>query len=243
MKVNNLVIDWTECIWQAELPSNAKLLACYLRKFMNSDRDFCWPGQKRIARETGLTKPTVIKYTKVLQDSGFLSVQGSTNGIDTNVYHITLPTDIEIEGVKEFNRSVKDVNQGSKGALPGGVKELNPNKQLNKQPNKQNNIYKKISLDSLPVEISVDTAKEYIDHRNNLKKPLTQNAFARNMNQAVTWQFELSTTAELIITEVIDAGWQWAKLEWLKKRLGDNKPGTFERLSDSSWTAGLEILN
>ena len=98
-------------------------------------------------------------------------------------------------------------------------------------------------MDSLPVEISVDTAKEYIDHRNNLKKPLTQNAFARNMNQAVTWQFELSTTAELIITEVIDAGWQWAKLEWLKKRLGDNKPGTFERLSDSSWTAGLEILN
>ena len=110
MKVNNLVIDWTECIWQADLPSNAKLLACYLRKFMNSDRDFCWPGQKRIARETGLTKPTVIKYTKVLQDSGFLSVQGSTNGIDTNVYYITIPTNLQIEGVKDVYPVVKEFN-------------------------------------------------------------------------------------------------------------------------------------
>ena len=103
---------------------------------------------------------------------------------------------------------------------------------------KESNKYKKISLKDLSVDVSSGAAKEFIDHRVNIKKPLTQNSFDRTMASVVTWQTDLNITSDQIITEIIDAGWQSARLDWLKKRLAIGLPDTpdaFDRLSNTDW--------
>jgi uncharacterized protein YdaU (DUF1376 family) len=134
-----------------------------------------------------------------------------------------------------------DVNKanGSKGGRPKGSKGKknqankpkktqsvisgNPNKTLTKNhkplTNNKNNTYKKIQIpDGLE---NIDTeVREFIDHRANLKKPLTQNAFERFLATV----FDISAQTEIpvnkIISETIDAGWQSCKLEWIQNRIG-----------------------
>lgn len=78
--------------------------------------------------------------------------------------------------------------------------------------------YKKIELD-LPDSL-LPAAQEFIDHRANLKKPLTQNAFDRFMATVFVCSEELGLTPDKIVAEVIDAGWQSVKPDWLINRLG-----------------------
>jgi len=90
-----------------------------------------------------------------------------------------------------------------------------------------------ISFEFLPEEISEEAASEFVEHRKNLKKKLTQNSFDRAMKIVMDASRELGFSADEIIHEVIDAGWQGVKVEWLRKRMGSVKP------QQKSYGAGL----
>jgi DNA-binding transcriptional ArsR family regulator len=66
------VISWLDCIWKTELPSASKLVAAYLRSYMNSKHDMAWPSLSRIVKETGLGQSTVCKHLEVLESSGWI---------------------------------------------------------------------------------------------------------------------------------------------------------------------------
>lgn len=84
-------------------------------------------------------------------------------------------------------------------------------------------IYKKISLEKLPEEISPELAGEFIELRERLKKPLTQGAFDRAMREALRGvHFGLS--ANEVIRECVDAGWQGIKLQWVLNRRAASAP-------------------
>lgn len=136
------VINWLNCIWSTNLPSNSKYLACYLRKFMNSNSDIAYPSYSRIIAETGLARSTVAKYLKILEDEGWIQRDSGSKGINT-VYIASLPKDIG-QTVKEFDDKIQEQLKGSTrdelGSTshePEVVRETNTNKQCNKQLNKQ----------------------------------------------------------------------------------------------------------
>jgi len=132
------VIDWLNCIWKTDLPSNAKYVACYLRKFMNSNQDMAWPSYARMVDETNLSKGCIAKYLGVLQESGWL-LRISGNGYNTT-YIAKLPKIIE-DKVKEIdiklNEGVHLLNRGCSSGEQVGVHLVNTNKQVNKPVSKQ----------------------------------------------------------------------------------------------------------
>lgn len=145
------IINWMNCIWLADLPPNAKYLACYLRKFMNDYHDMAWPSYSRIIYETGLARSSVAKYLSVLECSGWIK-RDKTIGKSTT-YLAVLPKNIEMELeslsntaselVRHANQSGADTSTprelGSTSRELVLVRHANTNKQLNKQSINNNN--------------------------------------------------------------------------------------------------------
>ena len=137
-KATTGIINWMNCIWLTDLPSNSKYLACYLRKFMNDNQDMAWPSYARMIEETGLSRATVAKYLKLLEEEGWIQRERE-NGENTT-YIAKLPRALE-QGVRNLDSSLTElVQQANYTSLTGElplVQELNTNKQCNKQENKQ----------------------------------------------------------------------------------------------------------
>jgi len=78
-------------------------------------------------------------------------------------------------------------------------------------------IYKNIDLHaSIFCGVSEDMAKEYIDYRIKKKKPLTQGAFNRAVNQAA----KCSCTPDEALELTIDKGWDGVTPEYIHAELG-----------------------
>lgn len=78
-------------------------------------------------------------------------------------------------------------------------------------------IYKNIDLHaSVFCNVSEDMAKEYIDYRIGKKKPLTQGAFNRAVNQAT----KCVCSPDEAIQLTIDKGWDGVTPEYIAAELG-----------------------
>lgn len=86
----NIVIDWLNTVWSTDLPSNAKLVACNLRRYMNSQNDMAWPSVARIAGECGLSDRTVQTMLKLLSSEGWIIHNGTSN-LQTRIYQASTP--------------------------------------------------------------------------------------------------------------------------------------------------------
>ena len=129
----NKLIDWLEAIWIAELPSNSKYVASYLRTYMNAKRDLCWPSIGRISKETGLSEQTVRKHLKSLEDAGWLAIERTEGGHSgtTNRYQAVIPeTPAAVAPLQSLDPTPATVR-------PLPLQHLEGNKQLNKQVNNQ----------------------------------------------------------------------------------------------------------
>jgi DNA-binding GntR family transcriptional regulator len=91
---------------------------------MNSEHDMAWPSLRKIEGETGLSRPTVVKYLKILEAEGWLAIKRGDME-SSSIYYACFP-----EGV------VKELNQGGKTESNRVVKELYRNKQV--EVNKRN---------------------------------------------------------------------------------------------------------
>lgn len=89
----NLVIDWINTIWETDMPSSAKLVACCLRRYMNSQNDMAWPSVARIAGECGLSERCVQGYLKLLCTEGWIVNVGNSN-LRTVKYQARTPAKI-----------------------------------------------------------------------------------------------------------------------------------------------------
>lgn len=202
--------------WEVDVPSvhHRAVLLC-LADCHNSDTNQCNPSVKFISEKTKCDRKTVMKVVAELVDFGLVFVTkklgaGNQYALQTSTADGTSTA----EGTSTTSGTPTSTADGTPPVPPAGHE---PKKNL-----KGNlKIYRKISLTNLPECVSQETAREFIDHRINLKKPPTQNAFDRAMSQAEKWQMELGLSANQIIEHVIDAGWQWPQLEWLRKRLGE----------------------
>ena len=130
MKAN--CFKWEEIILESDLPAYAKYLGLYLRTFMNNKQDVAWPSLSRISQDTGLSKPTVIKYLDVLEDGQFLiktqSVSSSMGGDQLhNNYIAHLPEKVVKEIYYPTQKGSKADEQRGLISEAKVVNELYPN--------------------------------------------------------------------------------------------------------------------
>jgi hypothetical protein len=113
--------------------ANEKLVYLTLCRFGNLGRE-AFPSLNKLVAKCELSKPTIIKAIKGLIEKGALikrSVKNDKGSYDRNIYNV----------IYEFPVAevVKEVYGGSKGALPGVVKEVYPinNDLINKKDLKE----------------------------------------------------------------------------------------------------------
>jgi DNA-binding transcriptional ArsR family regulator len=66
------LFEWRRQVLASELGSSARLVALVLSTHMNGDGASCWPGQRRLARETALARSTVRAALDELERAGFI---------------------------------------------------------------------------------------------------------------------------------------------------------------------------
>lgn len=79
-----------ESIYQEELPARAKLVYMYLKDRANREGR-CWPAIQTIGRDLGLSRSTVKRAIRELEQSGLLTRQGrkrENHGDTSNLYQI-----------------------------------------------------------------------------------------------------------------------------------------------------------
>jgi DNA-binding MarR family transcriptional regulator len=138
------MINWMNCIWSTDLPSQSKLIAAYLRSHMNDHHDIAWPSLSTIQGKTNLSRSTVVKYIDILCEREWLTRDKQTRTSTT--YIASFPKSVE-NGLKVISNSTPDElaklatstcdELGSTCDELALVRETNSNKQSNKQDNKQ----------------------------------------------------------------------------------------------------------
>lgn len=145
-KIKSSWLNWRSIIIDdKDLSFGSKALGLYLNTFMNDSHDMAFPSLRRIECDMNLTKKTVIKYLAGLTSAGYLR-KGKILSPSTAQYHNTYTAlipeknNIVTGGVPPTplkQKVVYSVHQG--GVFQGTevVYDVHPNKQGNKQRNKQ----------------------------------------------------------------------------------------------------------
>ena len=83
-------MSYFQTIYQSDLGHRARAVYMYLKD--HADREGkCWPGIKTIAAELGLSRSTVKRALKELEQAAFLTKQGrkrENEGDTSNLYQI-----------------------------------------------------------------------------------------------------------------------------------------------------------
>lgn len=188
-----------------------------------------YPKIKTIAEHTGVSSRSVTSALRVLVEHGLLDATRRQRGY---LYEIT---DLTRQANSAGQNSRQANSAGQIGKICGSLPTRRKLKEEDAQPplpledqrtkgdtedEKQPEKYRGVVL-NLPRHVSADTAREFIDHRVKLKKPLTQGAFERAMKTAasVTSSTLLTGrgyTADKVIQKTIDFGWQGVNIEWIE---------------------------
>lgn len=116
------------------------------------DSQKVFPSQNRIAKKLNITKPTLIKYNKLLVAYKLIKISKKTGKVNT----ITL--------LKVRALPVNVVNTGGKGGLLVGVKEVYPNNKHIKKNNKKRTVADK-SDDGMRTSLPLEDIKKSFEYK------------------------------------------------------------------------------
>lgn len=110
-----------------------------LLKDRQGENGHSWPSLGTICKDCGLTRPSVVRGIKELQDNGLLAVKKPKNPSigHTNLYTTTSK---ESKPVKELNQ-LRSLTETGKESKPELVKDLNPNNKGTTKGTTQKNKY------------------------------------------------------------------------------------------------------
>lgn len=113
------------------LNHNAGWLYVVIVAHVNGKTGVAFPGLARLAKLTGMSKPTVVKYMKVLESKGLIEVNREkiegTNEHDVNHYRVLPVRGCKTDLPPNKDEVVKPVDNGSQTALPQVVKPVDNN--------------------------------------------------------------------------------------------------------------------
>jgi DNA-binding MarR family transcriptional regulator len=115
-------------VFESDLSNNAILVRLYLARCANGERQ-AWPSLNTIGKHCKLSKPTVIKALKELEEKGWLTKtirQRPNQEHETTVYSLTDPpaeaaSDLREGGGKAILREAAGKAHSFKGGMKGGL--------------------------------------------------------------------------------------------------------------------------
>lgn len=136
-----------------------------IASFAGCDRS-SFPSYITIAKRAKVSKPTVSKSLKKLEEYGYIQVIRKTNkrGEKENNCYIINDLNNPVGSKGALPGVVKQVNQGSKGALLGVVKQVNYKNTNNKNTNKE--YIDNVELDSTSIPRNQNEIEEVINYLN-----------------------------------------------------------------------------
>lgn len=161
----------------------------------------------------GMTEKQYRVAKKNLEKFGLASFKGASQGtvgtiLNTEVYDINASEQGE-------QRADEGRSRGDQGA--SNKKDKNVKKEKNTTGGSA------LDLSKLPDGVSEELARDFIEHRKQIKKPLTQRALDLCLGEAAKAP-DHGLTPEEVINETIVAGWMKPNPEWVVKRLGNQAP-------------------
>lgn len=174
-----------------KLSGNELLVFALIYGFsQDGESEFCG-SRTYVANTFNISKPTVDKAIKSLIEKGLVIKNAtSINDVQINRYKVSL------QGVKKLYGGSKESLPPSKEILQGGSKE-----------SLHNNNNNKINIKYYSDNKELDTAiKDFIDHRKNMRKPMTDRAidlFIKKLNGLSTSE----SKQILMINTAIERGW------------------------------------
>ena len=114
----NNATSWNLLVWESDIGAHAKLIACYLRTYMNDYQEIAFPSVAKMAGYCAVSENTVRKALKELCSTGHLIPCGVNLKYGTNQYQIGTPSGAE---------PLQEVNSTPSGAEPYLTKELTNN--------------------------------------------------------------------------------------------------------------------
>jgi len=195
------IFNWRILIFKADINYHAKYIACYLSTYMNEHGDNCFPSIDRIAHESGVSRPTVIKYIQELKEKGWL--ESKKKGFDGqawahNQYFPNIPKNV----VKEINHLMEggqSHNERQSTSQQKAVKEVNSSSTDNSIVNSTERKY--------PKELNISAWNEYIEYRKESKiRKLTVKGEEKQIEKIIGFgDYEIQ---QQCINETIANGWQ-----------------------------------
>lgn len=226
--------------WNQDVkPASAKLVLLCLANCHNSKSGRCYPSTGHISSETGLDKKTVPGAINKLSDAGFVSVEKRCGTSRSYTLNLTQKRG-RLEAPKTTKNKAKNLTQ-KRGYPKTGVPQNRGNPKTDQtlpktgeggypktgtKPiiNHKNHLkHKGLTLKKIPENLH-DSFKEFIDHRVNMKKPLTQAALDRAFMAVGRASIDLDWDPRIVLQKTIDAGWQGVNSDWLRNRYSKNQP-------------------
>lgn len=187
-----------------------------------NDHGECWPSYNHIADQCEISRSSAMRHVKALIEMGLVSVRHRKGelGNSSNIFTLDLSNPPSGKMTPPSSTSETNLVAPVQPPLVAPVQPRTSQLEPVNEPKKINKKVSGISLDELPEGITKQTAKDFIDHRKVLKKPLTQKAFELAMNSAINC---VGVTPAQAIDICIERGWQTPRPEWIANHLNSSR--------------------
>ena len=189
--------------------STKKLILLKLADNAN-DEGICWPSYQHIADQCELSKRTVMRHIKGLEEMGVLSVnkrRQSSNQNHSNLYKLNL---FDSDNISP--RGSDKMSLGGDNVSLGGSDKMSPRTSHSLEPVKEPIKRKQKKLPEIEKPDNVSD-QVWCDFNSQRRLKITQTALNGIIKQAnaAGW------TLEQALTEAVERGWQSFKADWVNK--------------------------
>ncbi|HGN1092651.1 TPA: helix-turn-helix domain-containing protein [Proteus mirabilis] len=207
--------DWA---WSLDLKAPQKIL---ILSFADRADEYhcCYPSIQRLVKDTGLDKKTISKWINLMIEDGLISDTGERKGPTKRVRVLRLNIDAEYTQKRDDTEKGNIPKNGSLNAPKNGSLNVPKNGSLNVPKNgsqnqslETNNEPKKKGFDakkeSIPDWLDREIWFNWIDYRNEIKKPLKTKKTFELQVKFLLQCLEEGYSPEEIINQSITNGWQ-----------------------------------
>ena len=159
------------------LKANTKILLLVIMSY-ESKEGYSYPSHSRLIKETGLSKSTLIKCLKELEELGYIISEKSTGS--NNKYFID--SSIKISSSKSNTSAKNDTGSSTKNDTGVVLNLVHKNKQENKQKNNNSDLEVIVEAYTDNKELK-ETIFDFIEMRKSIKKKLTERGLRGILNK------------------------------------------------------------
>ena len=159
------------------LKANTKILLLVIISY-ESKEGYSYPSHSRLIKETGLSKSTLIKCLKELEELGYITSEKTTG--NNNKYFID--SSIKISSSKNDTSTKNDTSSSTKNDTGVVLKMIHKNKQENKQKNNNSDLEVIVEAYTDNKELK-ETIIDFIEMRKSIKKKLTERGLKGILNK------------------------------------------------------------